>query len=262
MAKKLVFAIWLSIGTATLLAAQTIPPGTVLPVMLNSTLNAKSNKVGRQISGRIMQDVPLPDGQRIPAGSRVVGHIVEVDRPAAGSGSRVVFSFDRIVVRGNSISVSTSLRAIASMMAVFEAQLPTNAIDDYGTSESDWNTIQVGGDGVFRGSGKVVAADQVVGTANSAGEVTAKLAAVPDRGCRASVDGNDREQALWVFSTTACGTYGFGDLGIAHAGRSAPTGKIAFTARENVYVRGGSGMLLRVQASGAPATASPSQNHR
>jgi hypothetical protein len=107
----------------------------------------------------------------------------------------------------------------------------------------------VGGDAVYRGDGKVISPDnRVVGSANVGGEVTAKLMAVPDRGCRGPIEGNDREQSLWVFSTSACGAYGFGDLKIAHAGRTDPVGEIVLEAPANVQVRGGSGLLLRVIA--------------
>ena len=51
------------------------------------------------------------------------------------------------------------------MNEVFEARMPTNAWDDYGTSPSDWNTVQVGGAGVYRGSGQLIAGGEVVGRA-------------------------------------------------------------------------------------------------
>lgn len=44
--------------------------------------------------------------------------------------------------------------------------------------------------------------------------------------CRGTIDGNDQPQALWVFSADVCGTYGFADVTIAHAGRSNPTEEI------------------------------------
>jgi hypothetical protein len=157
--------------------------------------------------------------------------------------------FNQILVRGQSISFTSNLRAAASMVDVFEAQMPTNAWDDYGTSEADWNTIQVGGDAVYRGNGQVVADNRVVGSASVGGEVTAKLLAVPERGCRGAIDGNDREQALWVFSTSACGAYGFRDLQIVHTGRTQPIGEIWLQSPGNVLVRGGSGLLLRVVSS-------------
>ena len=241
--------------SALVLVAQQIPAGTTLPVMLNSALDAKKDKPGEKISARIMQDVPLPDGTRIPAGAGIVGHILQVNRSTATSGSRLVLKFDQLVMHGRSISLTTNLRAIASMMDVYEAQIPTNAWDDYGTSYNDWNTVQVGGDAVYRGDGQVIGTDnQVLGRATIGGDVTAKLMAVPDRGCRGAIDGNDRAQALWVFSTSACGAYGFRDLKIAHAGRRDPEGEIVLESPSNVQVSGGSGLLLSVDAPRFPWT--------
>lgn len=243
--------------SAMALFAQQIPAGTALPVMLNSTLDAKKDKPGREISARIMQNVLLPDGTHIPAGARVAGHLVQQSDPNAASGSRLVLKFDQLLMHGRSVPLVTNLRAIASMNEVFEAQLPTNNFDEYGTTIADWTTVQVGGDVVYRGNGQVIAPDnQVVAKATVGGDVTAKLPPVPDRGCRGEVGGNDREEALWVFSTSACGTYGFRDLNIAHAGRTDPVGEIVLESATNVHVRGGSGLLLRVDGLGAPAAAS------
>ncbi len=201
-----------------------------------------------------MQDIRLPDGARIPRGARVQGHILQVNSPMAISGSRLAFKIDQLDYRGHSLALTTSLRAVASMTDIFEAQMPTNNFDEYGTTDADWTTIQVGGDVVYRGDGKVISPDnQVVGRATIGGDVTAKLTPVPEHGCRGAIEENDRPQSLWLFSTSACGAYGFADLKIGHAGRSAPIGEIALESTANVRVRGGGGLLLRVIA---PAVAS------
>ena len=239
-----------AILSAAPFSAQQIPAGTALPVMLDSSLDARKDKPGRKISARIMQQVQLPDGARIPSGARIVGHILRVNGMSATFGSQLVFKFDQLDSHGHSITLTTSLRAVAAMTEVFEAQLPTNNFDEYGTSIADWTTVQAGGDAVYRGNGTVISPDnRVVGSATVGGDVTAKLAAVPDRGCRGSIEDNDRPQSLWVFSTSACGAYGFADLKIAHAGRTEPMGEIALEAPANVRVRAGSGLLLRVIAS-------------
>jgi len=225
-------------------AAQEIPAGTVLPVMLSSTLDASRDKPGRPITGKIMQAVPLPDGSVIPKGSRIIGHVVAASPAGAGSVSRLAIRFDRIVADGRPIPIAAHLRALASMTQVFEAKMPTNAWDDYGTSSSDWNTVQVGGAGVYRGNGQVVSGDQVVGHATDYGAVTAKLIAAPKAGCR----GSDQEQALWIFSPWACGAYGFNDLKIARGGKTEPIGQIEFESGGNVHVLGGSGCLLKTDS--------------
>lgn len=245
---------------APALRAQEIPAGTVIPVMLQSTLDARKSKPGQKIEARVMQDVPLPAQTRIRAGSKLIGHVVEVTRSIPASGSRIVISFDRLRMGRADVPITTSLRSLASMMDVFEAQLPTNAIDDYGTTPSDWVTVQVGGDVVYRGAGIVMSPDnQVVGKSTGGGDVTAKLIASRERGCGGALADDDREQALWLFSPSACGAYGFQDLKIAHAGRQEPVGQIILESPQNVRLLGGSGLLLRVTtAAGRSSFAPPS----
>jgi hypothetical protein len=153
----------------------------------------------------------------------------------------VAVRFDRLAFDKRILHFSSNLRALASMNEVFEAQLPTNAIDDYGTSIADWNTVQVGGNEVvYRGNGTVMSASNVIGSASISGAVQAKLQPVRSGGCHGGVD----RQALWVFSTTACGVYGYDDITIAHWGRTNPVGDIFLVSKGRLRVQSGSGLLL------------------
>jgi hypothetical protein len=221
-------------------AAQEIPAGTVLPVMLNSTLDARRDQPGKIIAGQVMQDVRLPGGAKIPSGAKVFGHVVSVQR-GAGAPSQVAIKFDAIEVRGRRLPLTAHLRALGSMEEVFQARLPTNSWDDYGTSTSDWNTQQIGGAEVYRGSGQLISAGQVVGRASDDGSVMANLVAAPSRGCAGS---SEQEQALWKFSPWSCGTYGFRDLTIVRL--EDANGEIVLQSSGNVHIDGGSGWLLRV----------------
>ncbi len=110
-------------------------------------------------------------------------------------------------------------------------------------------TVQVGGDVVYGEGGPVTTADdgnQVVGKAVDGG-VLVKVRAREGTRCRGALDGNDSPQALWVFSSDACGAYGLDHISIAHAGRTNPTGVIALaSAAGNFKLHPGTGMLLRV----------------
>jgi len=233
----------LALLLTTLSSAQHIPAGTVLPVMLNPTLDAKHRQPGQKITGRIKQDVPLPDGTSIPRNSMISGSVVSATPAAANAPSRLAIKFDQLIIKGRQIPIAVHLRALASMNEVFEARMPTNAWDDYGTSPSDWNTVQVGGAGVYRGSGQLIAGGEVVGRATDYGAVTAKLVAAPGKGCSGN---GDHEQALWIFSPWACGIYGISDLKLTHDGRTEPIGVIEFESPRDVRIQGGSGWLLRV----------------
>ena len=231
---------------AAALSSEEIPAGTILPVRLDTKLDARKNKRHQAVRGRIMQDVILNQRSRIRTGARVVGHIIEVK--STPSGSRLVLTFDRVVTHGRTVPMTTNLRAIASFQEVYEAQMPTNAWDDYGTSTSDWNTVQVGGEVVYRGAGQVMSGSEVVGTSSDSGEVRAQVRPSAG-GCRGAVSGNDNVQALWIFSSAACGVYGFSALSIAHAGRTKPVGQTVLASTGNIHVSSGSGLLLRVAQS-------------
>ena len=224
-----------------------IPPGTILPVRLGS-LSSEKTKKGEVIKARIMQDVPLENGSKLRAGSKVLGRVVDVIPARPGQKASLTLRFDTIVIGKESIPITTHLRAIASTSEVEFAQVPP-----IGPSESDvydWlTTVQVGGEVVYGKGGEVYNGDRVVGRSVYDG-VLAQANAQPGTKCLGAIEGNDRPQAFWVFSSDACGTYGFPELAIGHAGRTDPQGDIVLVSeRGAVKIRSGSGMLLRVQAS-------------
>ena len=195
-----------------------------------------------------MQDIPLGPGRKIPAGSKVAGRIVEVVPASSGQEARVALQFDKVILRHQAMAITTNLRAVAGFMAVLDAQTPP-----IGPSESDvydWlTTVQIGGDVVYGKGGIVTAADNpnlIVGKEMHGG-VLGKVTAKEGTACRGAIDGNDQPQALWVFSTSACGTYGLGHIAIAYAGRTDPDGVIVLTSdRGDLKIAAGAGLLLRV----------------
>lgn len=217
-----------------------LPPGTALPVMLGTTINARTDKAGKKIEGKLMQEVRLPSGVVIKKGSRVIGQVVSLQKP-----SRITLQFTALEEDHQTIPLNASLRALAGSENVFQAGVPADA--STAEQSDEWVTQQVGGDFVFRGRGYVSSTQGKVGIWTGNG-VVGRLSSGED--CPDS-EGNGQEQALWVFSTTACGAYGYDKkLTIAHDGQTAPLGQITleFTGKES-EVRGGSGWLLVVNAA-------------
>jgi hypothetical protein len=248
MIVKRVLLVGLFALSAGLLAQDRIPPGTVLPVRLNTSLSSAKCKPGQSITARIMQDVPLASGIKVRAGSKVVGHVIDVTPARGGARGKISFQFDKLVMSKETVSVATNLRALASPLEVEEAQLPFWT-PDRGTPSSAWTTIQIGGDEiVYRGGGHVSNGERTVGEPASDG-VLARVSAKAGTDCRGAVEGNDRPQALWLFGSDACGTFGYPRVMITHAGRSDPVGEIVLTSIDgDLNVRSGSGMLLRVNS--------------
>lgn len=223
-----------------------LPTGMVLPVRLNDTLSVRKTKPGRSISARIMQDVSLPNGGKIPEGSKVLGTVISVQAATQGRGGGIALRFDKIVTRKGSYSVVTSLRAVAGLLEVQEAQTPEFS-PGFGTPYNWADRRQIGGDEVYGVGGPVTNRwNERVGTAIDGG-VLVHVRANPEAKCRGALDAEDRPQALWVFSADACGVYGIEGLKIAHTGRSEPAGEIQLSAAKgDMVLRSASAMLLRV----------------
>jgi len=193
-----------------------IPAGTILPVSLNSRLSSAKCKPDEIITARVMQDVPLPNGMVIRAGTRVIGHIVSVTSVSGESPASLSVRFDTLETHDKKLSVSTDLRAIASFMAVGRAQLPRGGAGggaDPGSPETAWTTVQIGGDVVYRGGGYVEAYRERVGKPVPGG-VLSRLRSNPERGCSGAFDASETPRALWLFSADACGTYDLPNLEI------------------------------------------------
>ncbi len=226
------------IFTMQLRAQDAIPAGVLLPVRLNSSLDSGRVKPGRVITARVMEEVRLSSGFIIPVGAEVIGHVVEVKRlqvkQMQGSAEEVSVRFDRVVTSNRTISITTHLRALASMMAVDQAQVPTTG-PDRGTAENEWETEQIGSDDFYFRNNP------------AARSLFTDVVVPPVSRCKTESEGGELPHLLWVFSPRACGAYGFSHLAIAHAGRTYPQGEITLASDDgNVNVRAGSGMLLRV----------------
>jgi hypothetical protein len=220
----------------------------VLPVELRSSLNSQKSKPGQTITARLMQDVPLSPGKKIRAGAKVLGQVVDVKPAQGGQPAAMTLRFDAVNFGHRSVPVTTSLRALASMLEVEDAQIPPTG-PDRGTPWA-WATRDlIGGEVAYGQGGPVARGTQIVGQALTEG-VLAPVEASRSSGCRGEEAGNARPQALWVFSSDACGVYGFAGVTINHAGRRAPEGQITLISqKEKLDIKSGSGLLLRVNSA-------------
>jgi len=242
--KQLLFVTLIALSTP-LFCQDKIPAGTILPVQLNSSLRSDRARAGEQVSARVMQDVPLPEGRKIHAGAKVIGRVVSARPADKAIAGEISLRFDTLKTGKDRIATTTNLRALASMMDVSQAQIPESG-PDRGTSENAWTTDQIGGETVYRG-GVVAHGSNIVGKSVFGSGVLVQPGSRPGSKCEGEVAGNDQPQALWVFSSDACGLYGLPNLSLTHAGRKDPVGQITLLAHKgNVKLLAGSGMLLRV----------------
>jgi hypothetical protein len=226
--------------------AHEIPPGYILPAKLERTVSVERAQPGDAIEARIMQEVPLPNREKVAFRSVVKGSILSVARDEDEPGVELTLRFDRVSHGGQNIPVSTSLRAIASYVAVRDAQAPASVYDEM--APLGWaNTVQIGGDVRF-GDGDSVHNrwKETVGKAVPGG-VLVYAKANPAMGCDGPPDENERTQALWLFSADACGVYGLKDVELIHNGQRTPVGQITLHFKKaKTKLSEGTGMLLLV----------------
>jgi hypothetical protein len=230
-------------------AEDSIPAGTILPAALNSTLSSTKSKPGEPVTARIMQDVVLFAGPPIHAGTKIVGRVTDVTRAANGVPASISLRFDTLKTSSGDIPINAHLRAIASFVAVDQAQLPINGADR-GTPSSAWTTVQIGGEVVFRGGGKVKGSSGTVGIPVDNG-VLVRPSPNPDRGCPGEFNREAPRQSFWVFSSDACGAYSLPHVTIRRS-QTDPAGVITLESSHGpVVVHSGAGILLEVDAPGA-----------
>ncbi len=224
--------------------AITLPAQTTIPVIFTHTENAAKAKAGDVVTAKTMQVVLLPNGDQLPKGSMVIGHIVEArpfkfdDTPyAAQQASYLSIKIDQVVNKSGPSSVVTSVRALADPISVEEALTP------HGIDETDYpGTVTLIGGAHYSPVDKHVTYgvdDDIVAYNKKQGVFAHLLPA------GASCPGTQTEQSVGVFSPDACGLYGFGSVHLSEDTASG-TFRLASTHR-TVVLYAGSAALLQVQ---------------
>ena len=124
--------------------AITLPGETAIPVIFTHTVDSRKAQAGDVVTAKTMQVVLLPNGEQLPKGTLVTGHVVEA-RPfkfdetpyAAQQPSYLSIQIDRVADN----PVATSVRALASAQAVEEALTPQR-MDE---TDSPGTMVLVGG---------------------------------------------------------------------------------------------------------------------
>lgn len=197
-----------------------VPGGTVLPVRLNHGFSSKNARVEQVITARITQDIPLPNGGRVPEGAKILGTILSVSPAGNNIGGKIAFRFDQLEIHHRRAVIVTNLRAIASLLEVEFAQIPETS-PGFGTPYIWATTDQIGRDVKYGVREPVTDKwSHTVGEGTYSGALV-HIRAQPGTKCRGAMDAEDRPQALWVFSADACGAYGMNRVRIEHAGRTA-----------------------------------------
>ena len=225
IASLLVFSSGSATAGRTPVAPSQIPVGLILPVTLDQTISLAQAHAGQPFEARIAQEIPLTKHDKILHRSRVTGSIVSVVKAPESTYVDLSLRFEKVEYRKEMIAIVASLRALASYEAVRTAQTPF-AQADAGTPIGWADTTQIGGDIRYGDGGEVRNLHKQSVGKGVLGGVLVHVSASPGTECEGPIDGDDRLQALWVFSADACGIYGLPGVHATHNGKTAPKGII------------------------------------
>ena len=198
-----------------------IAPGSVIPVVLSKSIDAKKVKIGDQVEAKVTQDLKA-DGQIvIPKDTKVVGHVTQAEaRNKEQKESQVGIAFDHAVTKsGDNLPLSMSIQAIIAP--------PGQNADNGAVSPGQPSSAPPSGRSSGMGGGAVSAPTNPPGNADS-----------PTGG---SVPGNARPP----ITGETQGVIGISNLNLS-AAPDATQGSIVSSGKSNVKLDGGTMMLLRV----------------
>jgi hypothetical protein len=96
-------------------STERIAPGSVIPVELTKTVDAKKAKTGDEVVAKVTADMKTESGQvLLPKDTKVIGHVTEAQaRNKEQKESQLAIAFDRAVTKdGNSMQVPMSIQAV------------------------------------------------------------------------------------------------------------------------------------------------------
>jgi hypothetical protein len=204
-----------------------IAPGSVIPVRLTKTIDAKKAKTGDEIEATVTQDLKAQNGEIVvPKDTKVLGHVTEAQvRTKDQTESEVGIAFDHAVIKDRAeVSLPMSIQAIVA---------PPNS-----NSNND-----AGGNGVGE-----PANTPSPGVMPSNGNGRSGMAGTPSQlptGPELSGSAQTGANAHQPITGTTQGVVGISNLNLAQAPDSTE-GSVISSEKNNVKLESGTFMLLRV----------------
>jgi hypothetical protein len=216
-------------------ASPRIAPGSVIPVQLTKSIDAKKVKNGDEVEARVTQDLKTANGDLlVPKDTKVVGHVTETQvRNKEQKESQLGITFDHAVMKnGGDVPLPMSIQAIIAPPSAS----PSNNGNGGGASASPTPTPGGGtatgnssGRTAGMGTGMSQPAAPVPSTTGSEAPTTAQSGANPHQ----PITGNTQ------------GVVGIPNLTLSPA-QDTTQGSVLSSEKNNVKLESGTFLLLRV----------------
>jgi hypothetical protein len=208
-----------------------IAPGSVIPVELTKSIDAKKVKIGDEVVAKVTMDLKTNSGEIIlPKDTKVVGHVTEAQsRSKEQKDSQVGIIFDRAVMKSGG-----EMQMPMSIQAIIAPQASNSGNADNGNGQST-----------------PAPAANASGASANGGRAPSMGGAPPptpnaSTGGNTSTDDSTAAKAHEPITGKTEGVVGLRDLELATTATAASQGSVVSSEKNNVKLDSGTLMLLRV----------------
>ena len=207
-----------------------IAPGSVIPVQLTTTIDAKKAKPGDPVTATVSMDLKTNGGEVIvPKDTKIMGHVTEAQaRSKEQKESQVGIAFDRAVLKDGEIPLPMSIQAVIAP--------PSKDANNSG-----------GGQGAPATGGNTATSPMGGGRSASAGGAgqTQPSSTAPNAVPTGGTDNQQQGSARPQITGNTQGVIGISNLKL-EAGQNATQGSVLSSEKNNVKVESGTMLLLKV----------------
>jgi hypothetical protein len=207
-----------------------IAPGTVIPVELTKSIDAKKVKTGDEVVAKVTMDLKTNSGEiLVPKDTKVVGHVTEAQtRSKEQKDSQVGIIFDRAVMKNGG-----EMQMPMSIQAIIAPQASNSGNADNGNGQST-----------------PAPAGNASGASSNGGRAAGMGGAPPptpnaSTGSNTSTDDSSTAAHEPITGKTE-GVVGLRDLKLATTATAVSQGSVVSSEKNNVKLESGTLMLLRV----------------
>jgi hypothetical protein len=206
-----------------------IAPGSVLPVSLTKTIDAKKAKTGDEVVAKVTQDMKTNSGEVIVAkDTKVVGHVTAAQaRSKEQNESQVGIAFDRAVAKDGS-----EMQMPMSIQAIIGPQNEPNSAS--------------GGNGAGTSPGAPASMNSPAGRTGAAGGAAPNQTPTPSAGNDSTPSEAQGTNTRPQITAQTEGVIGISNLKLTTAASPAEQGSVVSSEKNNVKLESGTLMLLKV----------------
>jgi hypothetical protein len=204
-----------------------IAPGSVIPVQLSKTVDAKKAKTGDEVVATVTQDLKANSGAVVvPKDTKMIGHVTEAQaRNKEQKQSELGITFDHAVVKGDQMQLPMSIQAVIAppsnspSAAAPDAPSPSAAGGNSGSSPTTGS--------------------RTTGT----GTTPAPQPNYPSGGASEPASQNEARPPI---TGNTQGVIGMSDVKLDSSSQNSQQGSVLTSEKNNVKIEKGTMLLLRV----------------